>query len=237
MQYFLQIRNKMDSDSNINLLIICLIVSAIIVAIAIIFSIVRNKRIRQKKRELHAQRERMMLRAETEARDSYERKLADLSAKYGECTMNAYTGDSYSDTEPYNLSLRFLIYEQAGIVVMKSKEYKFSEILDYSLVDDASNETVTTVGTESRPTDDLFKRAIVGSMIGGKMGALAGALTTKTETSHTSHTTTSHDYKIYVNTDSLRQPVVTLHCGSDVTTARQIAGALNIIVERNNRTR
>lgn len=129
--------------------------------------------------------------------------------------MNAYLGDSYSDTEPYNLSLRFLIYEQAGIIVMKSKKFKFSEILSFSLEDDASNQTVTTVGTKDRPTNEMFKRAFVGSIIDGKIGAL----TTKTETSHTRHTTTSHDYKIYVNTNNLQQPIVTLHFGSDVTTA------------------
>lgn len=223
--------------SSTSSLIMCLIIAAILIAVIIIFDTIKSKRIRQKNRELHAQRERLILRAETEARDNYERKLADLSGKYGECTMNAYLSDSYSNTEPYNLSLRFLIYEQANIVVMMSKEYKFSEILSFSLEDDASNETVTTVGTESRPTGDMFKRAIVGSIIAGKMGAFTGAITTKTETSHTSHITTSHDYKIYVNTNNLRQPVVTLHLGSDVTTARQVAGALSIIVERNNQTR
>lgn len=215
--------------------IILLILIVVLVVTIIIFDNIRRKHIRQKMREVHAQREMLILRAEAEARDNYERKLADLSEKYGECTMNAYLSDSFSDTEPYNLSKRFLIYEQAGIVIMTSKEYKFSEILSFSLEDDASNETVTTVGTESRPTNDLFKRAIVGSIIDGKMGALVGALTTKTETSHTSHTSTSHDYKIYVNTNNLRQPVVTLHLGSDVITARQIAGALSIIVERNNK--
>lgn len=215
--------------------IILLILIVILVVSIIIFDNIRSKHIRQKMRKVHAQREMLKLRAETEARENYERKLADLSEKYGECTMNAYLGDNSSDTEPYNLSMRFLIYEQAGIVIMTSKEFKFSEILSFSLEDDASNETVTTVGTENRPTNDLFKRAIVGSIIDGKIGALIGALTTKTETSHTSHTSTSHDYKIYVNTNNLRQPVVTLLLGSDVTKARQIAGALSIIVERNNK--
>lgn len=227
----MQIRNVMSSST------ILLLILIVVLVVIFSYSITSGANTSGKKmREVHAHREMLIMRAETEARDNYEMKLADLSQKYGECTMNTYLGDSYSDSESYNLSMRFLIYEQAGIVVMESKEYKFSEILSFSLEDDASNETVTTVGTESRPTNDLFKRAIVGSIIDGKMGALVGALTTKTETSHTSHTTTSHDYKIYVNTNNLRQPVVTLHLGSDVTTARQIAGALSIIVERNNRT-
>lgn len=107
--------------------------------------------------------------------------LREIRRIYDECLF----GRQLFRHGAFNLSMRFLIYEQAGIVVMKSKEFKFSEILSFSLKDDALNQTVTTVGTKDRPTNEMFKRAFVGSIIDGKMGALiGGALTTTTEMSH-----------------------------------------------------
>lgn len=129
-----------------------------------------------------------------------------------------------------------MVYEQSGTIIIKLKEYKFSDILGYSLVDDATSETITTsTGTAKTSTGSMLGRAVVGGVLTGGLGAVAGAATAKKNISDnaTSQTTTTHRYTLYINVNSLQEPTIVLEIGNNASKAQKLAGVINVIVERN----
>lgn len=164
--------------------------------------------------------------------EEYENKLTDLSNKFGECAIN----ENLSSYIQYNISTRVLVYEQSGTIIIKLKEYKFSDILGYSLVDDATSETITTsTGTAKTSTGSMLGRAVVGGVLTGGLGAVAGAATAKKNISDNaiSQTTTTHRYTLYINVNSLQEPTIVLEIGNNASKAQKLAGVINVIVERN----
>lgn len=166
------------------------------------------------------------------AREEYERTLINLGARLGECTMNV----NLDESSDYKIITRVLVYEEAGILIVYGNEYRFSEILDYSLVKETRSETSTTsYGTEEADNDNLIGRAFVGGLLGGKIGALAGAATARRNISDTatSETVTINKYTLYININSLQDPTISLYIGEDGSKAHRLAGVLNVIIERN----
>ena len=123
-----------------------------------------------------------------------------------------------------------------GLYIINSKKYEFSDILGYSLVDDATSETITTsVGTAKTSTGSMIGRAVVGGVLTGGLGAVAGAATAKKNISDnaTSQTTTTHKYTLYINVNSIQEPTIALKIGNSVSKAQKLAGVINVIIERN----
>lgn len=173
------------------------------------------------------------------AEKEYENLLAALSVRFGECTIkekwnmgmdvNAYSGQEI-------LSSSVLVFEQSEIIVIKSKEYKFSDILGYNIVDNITNETVSTSnGTAKMSTGSMLGRTIAGGMLAGGLGAVAGAMTADRDISDitTSESIENHDYALYINVNDLHEPVICLCIGFLAPIVQKIAGILNIIIERN----
>lgn len=189
-----------------------------------------DKKNAKKNEEIEEQKQRQIVLQ----RKKYEKALSELSDKFGTCTINEkLSGGRYCH---YSISTRFLVYEQSSVIVIKSKEYKFSDILGYSLVDDATSETImTSAGTVKTSTGSMLGRAVVGGVLIGGLGAVTGAVTAKNNISNnaTSQTATTHNYTLYINVNSLQEPTISLKIGDDTLKAQKIAGVLNIIVERN----
>ena len=111
------------------------IVFLILLILAIVFGVRHlskegEKIMEQKKAHEERQKQRKLL-----ACEEYEKSLAELSSRLGKCIMN----ENLSTWNEYNLSTRVLIFEQSGIIIINSKEYRFSDILGYSLVDDVTS--------------------------------------------------------------------------------------------------
>lgn len=81
----------------------------------------------------------------------------------------------------------------------------------------------------------MVGRAVVGGVLTGGLGAVAGAATAKKNVSDnaTSQTTTTHKYTLYINVNNLQEPTISLNIGNDASTAQKLAGAMNVIIERN----
>lgn len=139
--------------------------------------------------------------------------------------------------EEYDINNHVMLFETSQIIRIKAREYKFSDILGYSLVDDAISETITTsTGTAKASTGSMLGRAVVGGVLTGGLGAVAGAVTAKKNISEnaTSQTTTTHKYTLYINVNSLQEPTISLNLGDNVSMAQKLAGAVTVIIERNN---
>lgn len=204
----------------------------IIVIIAVTISCIissQNVKERQEIEEQIAQNRKKQRQIE---REEYDKALAVFSSCFGECSINENLGN----WDDYRIEKRVLIFEQSSIIIINSKEYKFSDILGYSLVDDATSETITTsTGTAKTSTGSMLGRAVVGGVLTGGLGAVAGAATAKKNITDkaTSQTTTTHKYTLYINVNSLQEPTIALKIGPNASKAQKLAGAINVIIERN----
>ena len=156
-----------------------------------------------------------------------ENELKQIKANYGEKAIVIDVAFS-----------KIIISEEMRVVRLFDADYKFDDILGCSLVDDATSETITTsIGKAKTSTGNMVGRAIVGGVLTGGLGAVAGAATAKKNisTDATSLTTTTHKYTIYVNVDSLENPTVIIRVGEDAHKAHKIANLFNVIIERTNK--
>lgn len=173
--------------------------------------------------------------AEQRKQQAIERRnneFADLTARFGECTSKIVL----NHLELPSIKNEVLIFETAQKIVLYGWPYNFAGILGYSIVDDSTNETITTSeGTAKTSTGSMLGRAVVGGVLMGGLGAVAGAATASKniKSDATGLTKTKHNYTFYINVNSLQQPTVSLSVGSNTDRAQELAGVLNIILQRN----
>ena len=174
---------------------------------------------------------------EREIKGSIDKKLDDLSPRLGDCVFKEYADNFLGNwRDLYDFGKHIFVFEKSQVVIIKSKEYKFSDILSCSLVDDVTNETITTTtGKSKTATGSMLGRAVVGGVLTGGLGAVAGAATAKRNITEdaSSTTTTVHDYFIYINTNNFQEPVISLHIGNDSGRAQRIIGVINVIMAKN----
>lgn len=173
--------------------------------------------------------------AEQERKQKNKEVYDSMIARLGECSISVNCG-SWRDSPEYDIDKAVLVFETHGIIVIKAKEYAFSDILGYSLEDNVTNETVAfSEGKAKTSTGSMLGRAAVGGLLTGGLGAVAGAATTKKNisTDSVSTTKTTHNYVMYININNLQDPVITLRIGNMSGKAQKLASILNIIIERN----
>lgn len=173
---------------------------------------------------------------ERKQRKDEEEKYNTVYNKYttrlGECTADINLG-AWNEKR---IDKRLLVFETSNIVIINSAEYKFSNILGFSLVDDATSETITTsAGNAKTSTGSMIGRAVVGGVLTGGLGAVAGAATAKKNinTDATSHTKTKHNYTLYINVNDIQNPIISIPIGDNSTKAQKLAAIFNVIIERN----
>lgn len=209
----------------------------IIATIGIVFLILMgglsfNKVVKEQEREEKAERKAERQRRQQQIIEAHNKEFAELTTRFGECTMKITL--NYSKMK--SIKNEVLIFETAQKIVLNANEYNFADILGYSVVDDSTNETITTSeGSAKTSTGSMLGRAVVGGVLMGGLGAVAGAATASKniKSDATGLTKTKHNYTFYINVNSLQQPTVSLSVGSDTDRAQELAGVLNIILQRN----
>ena len=163
----------------------------------------------------------------------HEKKIKELSEKLGECSIDIPIAEYWDKAVMY---IHYIsVFEISNTVIINGGEYRFSDILGFSLVDDATNETITTsIGEAKTSTGSILGRAVVGNMLTGGLGAVVGAVTAKKniETNAASQTTTTHKYTMYINVNSLASPTITIPIGQDEQTAHHLANLFNVIIAK-----
>lgn len=169
---------------------------------------------------------------------AYKAKFDGLVSSYGSCTTDILLGSSKTDVDSH-----MYIFEESSMLVLKGEHIPFSKVLGFALNDDSEtivhNETQYTSTTKTS-TGSMLGRAVVGGVLLGGVGALAGATTAKKETvtvpsNATSTSTTKHRYVLFVNLDDLSNPTREIKLGSDTKRAHNIANIFNIIIQRNQK--
>ena len=127
------------------------------------------------------------------------------------------------------------IYDEKDVIFIGDRELKYNMILGYTLSD--NSHTITQGGNMQAKTStgNMIGRGIVGGVLLGGVGALAGAATAKKNIqTEASITTTKHSYKIHIDIASPTDPLLTVECGDSENYARDLAATLNYIIHKNN---
>lgn len=195
----------------------------------------------RKKREeekLAKQREQEALQKRRE-----EEFLAVFNKRFG--SFGSKTIDILVGKDELDLCNHFLVFEESSIVVINNDDIPFSKVIGYNVQD--NSETIATssvasyTSTTSTSTGSMLGRAVVGGVLLGGVGALAGATTAKKQTTTaptgktTTTTRTKHNYVIFINIDDLGNHTRKLNIGDDVETLNNITNILNIILQRNSK--
>lgn len=179
-------------------------------------------------------REELIKQAESE----YETAFGNLISTYGDCSLDILLG-----SRQLNTSDHVYFFEKDKIMVLKDEHIPFEKIIGFSLNDDTKtilqNETTYT-STTTTSTGSMLGRAVVGGVLLGGVGALAGATTAKKETvsipsSGQTTTTIKHKYSLYLNIDSISNPTRVIELGADTQKAQNLANVINVIIQRNKK--
>lgn len=138
---------------------------------------------------------------------------SNLREMYGYETLEIKpTGNSYMGKESI-----VLVYDKHETIIMNSRAYRYTDIIDFNVNNQMSYKTSTSTGS-------MIGRGVVGGLLFGGIGALAGA-TTGNKTTNPEVT----EYKINVIMRDMSNPVVTCIFDHSEDAQRMIAVLKNIV--------
>lgn len=203
-----------------------------------------NRQVEEQEKIKEAEQKVAKEKAEAERKAQQEKVEADFALaynalvdKYGDVTTSVQLG-----IEPKDISSWIYVFEKGKMLSLRGRLLPFEKVLAFSLNDDS--ETVlhneTTYSSETKTsTGSMLGRAVVGGVLLGGVGALAGATTAKKETvtspTGTQTSKVRHKYTLYINLDDFTNPIEEIKLGSDTKRAQTIANIFNIIVQRNSK--
>lgn len=136
----------------------------------------------------------------------------DLEKKYGIPTLKIKpTKQSLSK------NVVILVYDTRKTIYINGKEYKYSDIIDFNVNDQTSYKTTSSTGS-------MIGRGLVGGLLLGGVGALAGATTGEKSTTKGAST-----YRINVIMRNMNDPIVTYVTSENECAQKMIAVLKNII--------
>lgn len=206
---------------------------AIIIAFIIIFIAVTISVSNGKKRRQFVEKQKN---ESNIAREKFDIELKNLESKYGICTkqINVVLGV----VNRYKLRNQILVFEDSSIIVINEKEYDFSDIIGYNITDDKKEIISSQKSVTKTSTGNMIGRAVVGGVLLGGIGALAGAATAKKKTiTNTQPSKIQHDYSINININSLSTPNVCIRLGANETGMKNAVNLLNVIIKRNENSK
>jgi hypothetical protein len=199
----------------------------IIIIIAIVIQIPKAKKeeaARQKRnQELKAKREEDL---KTIIIPAYNQSRTELINRYGNPTKVFIL-------EQYNLNKEIIAFEESKRIWICGNDFPMKSILSCTFADDQKVVKGQITSTTKTNTGNMVKRAVVGEVLIGGAGAIIGGSTaSKTTISTQENDKVVHNYTIIVNVDSLSEPIIRVHIGTDGKTVNEIVGLMNVIINR-----
>lgn len=184
-----------------------------------------------------------------EKRDERDRKAKEAKAKREEELQNvimpAYNEartqliDKYGNPakvfvlEQYNLDKEIIAFEESKRIWICGKDFQMKSILSCTFTDDKKIVKGQITSTTKTNNGNMVKRTVVGDVLLGGAGAVIGGSTASKSTITTQEDDkVYHDYTVVINVDSLSEPIIRVHVGSDGKTVNEIVGLMNVIINR-----
>lgn len=144
--------------------------------------------------------------------------ISSLSNKYNKTPI-------IIDYDIYDPLQMILIFKDKRIIYLENKEYRFEDILEFSVVKYESNgqafETKTSLG-------GLVSRSLIGGVVAGPMGAIIGGATANKKTESIPTYNRPPELKIIVN--NLDNPLIVLRNPFNLD---MIVSTLTVIMKNN----
>ena len=174
-----------------------------------------------------------------EAHKEKNKYLSLLKEKNGEYDKIIYL----SPKDESNINSNLYVFSKHNVILIKGKEYQFSDIIDCSLEDDFSDETSfvvrknPSVETSKTNTTNMLGRAAIGGIVAGTTGAIIGGVTSKRETiiEHGHEEVVQnrqiiHNYTINITVKDINNPIITLNIGNDTKKKNEIMALFKVIM-------
>lgn len=199
----------------------------------VIISLLRNRERKKESSNAEAEKSENELRGLLETKETLEeqeelirQRKIEKEKLYGPLTREL---GGFSSIVPIQ------IYDEKDVIFIGDRELKYKMILGYTLSD--NSHTITQGGNMQAKTStgSMIGRGIVGGVLLGGVGALAGAATAKQNIQkEESQTFTQHSFFVYIDVASPTDPLITISCGVYGNMARTIAATLNYIIHKNS---
>lgn len=165
--------------------------------------------------------------AEKEAKTPiYNASRNELISKYGE-------PDKAFIFEELNLQKEIIVFGKVNRIWLLGKDLPMSDILSCTFNDNQRIEKGSVSYETKTSTGNMAKRAIVGGVLTGGVGAVVGGATARKETTvKQENDKVIHDYTVIININSLSEPIVKIPLGSDGAKVNEIVGLMNVIISR-----
>jgi hypothetical protein len=163
----------------------------------------------------------------------FEQKMPVYNAKKDELVSKYGQPDKIITMEELNLEKEIIAFGSTNRIWIMGKDLPMNDILSCTFNDNhrtikgsVSYETKTSTG-------NMAKRAIVGGVLTGGVGAVIGGATARKETTAIQENDkVIHDYTVIININSLSEPIVKIPLGSDGAKVNEIVGLMNVIISR-----
>jgi hypothetical protein len=157
---------------------------------------------------------------------AYNKSRTELINRYGNPTKVFVL-------EQYNLNKEIIAFEESKRIWICGSDFPMKSILSCTFTDDKNVVKGQITSTTTTNSGNMVKRAVVGDVLLGPAGAIIGGSTASKATITTQENDkVVHDYTVILNVDSLSEPIIRVHIGSDVDTVNEIVGLMNVIISR-----
>lgn len=134
----------------------------------------------------------------------------------------------------YSISNAILIFGKAKVVILNGQPYNFADILGWEIKSNGDESDTIISGTSTISKSSMAKRALVGGVLFGGIGAIAGAATAKRNTSAKVESDTFKFYNAYIYVNSLDAPMITFDIGVEDEKAKELGALLTVITQKSD---
>lgn len=199
----------------------------IVVGIALIWA---NNENTKKQEERKKTNERIAIKRKEEKKAKtpiYNNARNELISQYGQ-------PDKTFIFEELDLNKEIIVFGKVNRIWLLGKDLPMKDILSCTFNDNQRIEKGKVSYETKTSTGNMAKRAVVGGVLTGGVGAVIGGATAKKETTvNQENDKVYHDYTVIINVNSLSDPIVKIHLGSDGAKVNEIVGLMNVITNRN----
>ena len=135
--------------------------------------------------------------------------------------------------EQYDLNKEIIAFEDSKRIWICGNDFPMKSILSCTFTDNKNVVKGQLTSTTTTNSGNMVKRAVVGDVLLGPAGAIIGGSTASKATITTQDSDkVVHDYTVILNVDSLSEPIIRVHIGSDENTVNEIVGLMNVVISR-----
>ena len=200
-------------------------------ALFCIFGIILNEKEEKNKKSRKEDYKKRIVKEQEYIKNEYEKKKYLLIKKYGEPDKDViikYRG----------LQSDIMSFSNFNRIWILGHDYSMDDIIGCSLHDEQSIQQGTVSFETKVKTGNMVKRAVVGGLLFGGAGAVIGGVTAKKPSiSKQDDDKVVHNYTVFINVNSMSNPVISVNVGKDVHKANEIVSLINVIIyNRDNKS-